>query len=80
LAELVEDACALLVERAVLVLSTYAVGCSPLAFANLLGDLGGAGAAIEAGELVLPEEARPGLPARLLPCGFCARLARGLGA
>lgn len=78
LAALVDDACALLDERAVLVLSTYAIGCSPLAFANLLADHGGAGAWIEAGELVLAEEPRAGLASRLLPCGFCARLARGL--
>lgn len=78
LAALVDDACALLEERAVLVLSTYAIGCSPLAFSNLLADHGGSGASIEAGELVLAEEARAGLASRRLPCGFCARLARGL--
>jgi 23S rRNA (cytosine1962-C5)-methyltransferase len=78
LAALVDDACALLDERAVLVLSTYAIGCSPLAFSNLLADHGGAGATIEAGELVLAEEACAGLASRLLPCGFCARLARGV--
>jgi 23S rRNA (cytosine1962-C5)-methyltransferase len=87
LAALVDTAHALLAERAVLVLSTYAIGCSPLALANLVGSFGASAAstpaaarpgAIEAGELVLREEARAGLASRLLPCGYCARLVRGL--
>lgn len=54
-----------------LVLSAYAVGFSPLALGNLLGDLGDG--AVESGELALPEEHG----GRLLPCGYCARLLRG---
>jgi 23S rRNA (cytosine1962-C5)-methyltransferase len=62
----------LLAERAFLVLSTYAIGYSPLAFVNMLAEL--EGGEVEAGELALPEEdAGPDLPARRLPCGFCAR-------
>lgn len=53
-------------------LSTYAVGYSPLAFANLLGELGAG--AVEVGELAIPEEATE----RRLPAGFCARFLRGL--
>ena len=81
------EACAdLLAERSFLVLSTYAIGHSPLAFANLLGGL--EGGRVVAGELSIPEEpddprdpnARE-LPAsgppRLLPCGSCARWWRG---
>lgn len=77
LAPLVEAAAALLDERAFLVLSTYAVGYSPLAFWNLLTDLEGlAGGEVAVGELALPEarDARAdGDGGRLLPCGFCAR-------
>jgi len=72
LAPLVEAAGALLEPRAALVLSTYAVGYSPLAFANLLGELGEGQVAV--GELALPEEATE----RRLPAGFCARWWRGL--
>jgi hypothetical protein len=54
------------------VLSAYAVGYSPLAFANLLGEFDGG--TVEAGELALPESAGK----RLLPCGYCARFERGL--
>ncbi len=75
LAELVELAGALSAERALIVLSTYAVGHSPLAFANLLDALEGGETA--AGELVLVEESRAGLPARSLSQGFCARWWRG---
>lgn len=57
----------LLAERSLVVLSTYAIGCSPLTFQNLLGELGPG--EIEAGELALRQ--RDG--ARSLPCGFCAR-------
>lgn len=59
-----------------MVLSTYAVGYSPLAYANMLREFGNG--EIETGELALPEEAPEGgaaLP-RLLPCGFCARFIR----
>lgn len=58
-------------ERALVVLSTYAIGCSPLTFENLLSEIGPG--EIEAGELALPE--RDG--GRFLPCGFCARFSRG---
>ncbi len=50
-----------------MILSTYAVGASPLAFENLLQEFGDGG--VESGELALPEENG----GRLLPCGFCAR-------
>lgn len=56
-----------------LVLSTYAIGYSPLAFENLLRELGAG--AVESGELAIPE-AGQGQAARLLPCGFCARYLR----
>ncbi|HED65141.1 MAG TPA: SAM-dependent methyltransferase [Planctomycetes bacterium] len=65
-------ACArLLTDRSLLVLSSYAIGTSPLAMANLLGELGEG--EVEAGELALPEEGGT----RLLPCGFTARWSRG---
>ena len=73
LAPLVEAAGELLAERALLVLSTYAVGYSPLAFDNLLREL--EGGEVSVGELALPEE---GAGARRLPAGFCARWSRGL--
>lgn len=73
LAPLLEAARALLAERACLVLSSYAIGYSALAFANLLAEF--EGGTVEAGELVLPEHG-PG--ARQLPCGFSARWSRGL--
>ena len=72
LADLLEACAALLAERSFVVLSTYAIGSSPLAFANLLGEL--EGGTVEAGELALAERG-PG--ARRLPCGFCARWSRG---
>ncbi len=53
-----------------LLLSTYAIGYSPLAFDNMLADFGPG--KIESGELALPE----GDGSRLLPCGFCARYVR----
>lgn len=75
LAPLVQDCARLLAERALLVLSTYAIGISAQSLSNLLA---GAleGGELEAGELALPEE--PGGPSaagspRFLPCGFCAR-------
>lgn len=73
------EACAALLQPqsgAFMVLSAYAVGYSPLAFANMLRDFGPGG--IETGELALPEEqdaSARGAP-RLLPCGFCARFTR----
>ena len=60
--------------RALVVLSTYAIGCSPLTLENLLGELGMG--ELEAGELGL---AGPD-GARVLPAGFCARWSRGLRA
>ena len=67
---------ALLVEeRALVVLSTYAIGCSPLALENLLASFGPGD--LEAGELALREEGDGG---RLLPAGFCARWWRGFEA
>lgn len=60
----------LLAERSLVVLSTYAIGCSPLTFENLLGELGPG--EIEAGELALPQKDGT----RSLPCGFCARHVR----
>ena len=71
LAPLVEAARGLLAERSVLVLSTYAVGYSPLAFLNLLTEL--EGGEVSVGELALDEGS-----GRRLPAGFCARWARGL--
>lgn len=76
-----EDAIAALVaavrdlaeDRALVVLSTYAIGTSPLSLENLLADLGQG--TLESGELALPEESGRG---RLLPAGFCARWSRGL--
>lgn len=73
LAPLLEAARALLAEQSCLVLSSYAIGYSALAFANLLEEF--EGGAVEAGELVLGEE---GADARRLPCGFCARWSRGM--
>ncbi len=67
------EACAALLEPvtgAFLALSTYAVGYSPLAYANMLREFGPG--EIETGELALPEEES----GRLLPCGFCARFTR----
>lgn len=72
LAPLVAALGSLLEERALLVLSAYAFGTSPLALANLLDAF--PGGTVEAGELALAES---GPRARLLPCGFCARFSRG---
>ncbi|MFT4646867.1 MAG: 23S rRNA (cytosine1962-C5)-methyltransferase [Planctomycetota bacterium] len=66
LAPLLESAMALLEEQALLILSTYAVGYSPLAFANIMGQFGNG--TVSAGELALQEQDS----ARLLPAGFCA--------
>jgi 23S rRNA (cytosine1962-C5)-methyltransferase len=59
-------------ERALVVLSSYAIGTSPLALANLLAEIGAG--SVEAGELALAEADG----ARALPAGFCARWRRGL--
>jgi 23S rRNA (cytosine1962-C5)-methyltransferase len=75
-APLLEAVAQLLADRALLVLSTYAIGYSPLAFTNVLAEL--PGGTVEAGELALREEERAGLPSRFLPAGFCARWWRGL--
>ena len=66
------DACGELLssESAFLVLSCYAVGTSPLAFLNMLGDLGPG--EVTAGELALPQEGSE----RLLPAGLCGRWVR----
>jgi 23S rRNA (cytosine1962-C5)-methyltransferase len=72
IAPLVEAVKRIVAEQALVVLSTYAIGCSPLTFENLLAELGEG--AIGSGELALPEEGG----ARLLPCGFCARWSRGI--
>ena len=77
LAPLLEGVRAILAEQAFVILSTYAVGYSPLAFQNLFSEWGDGQVAV--GELVLCEEARPtGAARRLLPAGFCARWGRGL--
>jgi len=73
IAPLVEAARELVEARALAVLSTYAIGCSPLALENLLGSFGPG--ELEAGELALPEEGADG---RRLPAGFCARWSRGI--
>ena len=68
IAALLDDCRSLLEDGgAFLVLSCYAVGTSPLAFLNLLGDLGPG--SIEAGELAIPQDGS----ARLLPAGLCGR-------
>ncbi|MCH2101178.1 MAG: class I SAM-dependent methyltransferase [Planctomycetes bacterium] len=54
-----------------LILSTYAIGYSPIAFENMLREFGNG--TIESGELAIPE----GDGSRLLPCGFCARFLCG---
>ena len=65
----------ILAERALAVLSTYAIGCSPLALENLMRELGEG--ALESGELALLERSTIGA-SRSLPAGFCARWSRGL--
>lgn len=77
-APLLASVAALLAEQALLVLSTYAIGYSPLAFTNVLAEL--PGGEVEAGELVLEESGAAELPKRYLPAGFCARWRRGLPA
>lgn len=78
MAPLVDACAALMSERSFAVLSTYAIGFSPLSFVNLLGELGPG--EIDAGELVLRERTRAGFAPRFLPCGFCARWWRGFDA
>ena len=68
IAALLEDCGALLEDGpAFLVLSCYAVGTSPLAFHNLLAQLGPG--TIEAGELAIPQADG----SRMLPAGLCGR-------
>jgi 23S rRNA (cytosine1962-C5)-methyltransferase len=84
IAELVGTVKALLEERALAILSTYAIGCSPLTLGNLMSELGPG--EIECGELALPESDEVSVSADgpasraalLLPAGFCARWSRGL--
>ena len=66
-----------------LILSTYAIGYSPIAFENMLREFGPG--QIETGELAIPEDASDwnadvvgdqAASGRLLPCGFCARYVR----
>ena len=72
-ADLVAALPGILEPRALVVFSTYAIGCSPLGLENLLHELGPG--ELESGELVLaPRDAA----ARSLPAGFCARWRRGL--
>lgn len=76
IAALVASARRLLDARAFVVCSTYAIGCSPLALANLLADLGPG--ELEAGELALAPATSGSDASRTLPAGFCARWSRGL--
>jgi 23S rRNA (cytosine1962-C5)-methyltransferase len=85
-ASLLEIAKELLEERAFAILSTYAIGCSPLALHNLMCELGAG--QIECGELAIPEtieDERSGASSNavvrgplFLPAGFCARWSRGI--
>ncbi|MEM7515741.1 MAG: RsmD family RNA methyltransferase [Planctomycetota bacterium] len=61
-------------ESALVVLSTYAIGFSPLSLVGLLHPF--EGGELDVRELALREE---GPAQRLLPAGFCARWTRGLG-
>ena len=71
IAALLEDCAALLADGpAFLVVSCYAVPTTPLAFHNLLGDLGPG--QVVAGELAIPQTGS----ARLLPAGLCGRWSR----
>ena len=73
LVELLSACRDLMGERALMVLTTYVVGHSPLALQNLVADLAGdtlGDGDLEAGELALTESGeRP----RRLPAGFCVR-------
>lgn len=73
IAPLVEAVGQLLESRVLVILSTYAIGCSPLALSNLLASYGAG--RLEGGELALREEGDGG---RWLPAGFCARWSRGI--
>lgn len=77
LSPLVEMASGLLAPGGTLVLSTYAVGFSPLTLQGLLQGVAGPDDLVEAGELAIGEVEVEGAPSRLLPAGFCARLRRG---
>ena len=78
LAPLLEACFELLEERGALVLSTYAVGISPLVLSNLLTELPEARVAVD--ELAVRERPPQPLdsPPRWLPAGFCGRAVRGL--
>ncbi len=76
-AGLVRELEALLAPRGALVFSTYAFGFSPLGLQSLLAHVG----QVDAAELALEEAPleRAAIPAsRLLACGACARVTRGL--
>ena len=76
LAELIATVGELVAERALVILSTYAVGASPLTFERLLSRAGGG---LEGGDVVARELALlEGGGDRLLPAGFCARWGRGI--
>ena len=67
------DACRQLlspVKNSFVVISTYAIGYSPLVFENMLRDFGDG--KVNSGELWLPHKDSD----RRLPCGFCARYSR----
>ncbi len=74
IAPLIREAGQLLAEESFLVLSTYAIGFSPLSLHGLLSELDGG--EVRTGELALPHRPHEGLAKRLLPCGFCARWQR----
>ena len=76
LGPLLEAVAPLLEERALFVLSAYAVGYSAISLARLMEEhLGAPGSdSIQAGELVLSE----GDGERILPAGLCVRWQRGL--
>ena len=67
IAPLLRETSQLLAEQSFLVLSTYAIGFSPLSLHGLLSEL--EGGEVRTGELALPHANG----SRLLPCGFCAR-------
>jgi len=71
MAPLIEAVRGILGETCAVVLSTYAIGCSPRTLGNLLEDLGDG--AVVADELLLGQG-----DTRRLPAGFCARFARRL--
>ncbi|HIG88155.1 MAG TPA: SAM-dependent methyltransferase [Planctomycetes bacterium] len=73
---LVQCALQLLAPGGRLVLSTYAVGHSPLTLQELFRAHAHSGDDFAAAELALEEEQREGLNSRLLPAGFGVRLRR----